>query len=417
MLSPMRPGTPAAACAAALLLAAAAAAGIITREDVESGDTILGDIRVPGAVDEYDFLAPRDATIVLDLRGAPPAGWRPAATLAADGIDLLVPFQGIGPTTVRSGALSTTGTWRLLVSSAGDTTGGYKLRLVVDPGRSFQASGAGDAQPGPLAFGAVPGTSLTATLRWKGVTPVTFGEVTGPGGAPLAAGTPKTKGRTTVVSGISTTAFGDHALSYAVPAGTKTWSVRVKAKPPRAPKGSVRDFRTEETPEPPAIDILNVGQLPYVTIRGERGGPNDILFLGGESPTAFVGDARRGNCILGAADPGEIPSSYRFACTAGFLADIADVVREAGRVRSFSAVVRTPSGSGTVEFAEIEYDAAGRPASWTESRTFDASGHVHQLAFSHLGRRTDGTIIAYTVVHTAPGLEPRTYDYAPLRTR
>jgi hypothetical protein len=421
----MRPLARAAALWAALVVAAAvvAADGLsaaraagMRREAIQSGDTVLADILAPGEVDEYVFDALRGGRVTVSFGAVAPGRWKAAMALhdAAYG---LIPFAGLSPTAVVNATpLAAGGMHRLIVSSVEPSVGGYRIRVTASPGRSFVLSGTGDAAPAPLVFGALPDSEVTVSLRWRGPAPVTLASLTGPDGAALtSAASPKVRRGTSTQAGFVTVATGDHGAVVAVPTGTKDWSLRISVKPPRAPRGTTHDLRTVGVPEPPALRLVNSAENPLVLVEGETGGPNEILpYFGGASPGVRILDERRLGCGAIVLDPGAAPTSYEFVCANGWRVRIRDTVRADGRVKAFDAYeLRSPSGTGRTTLRDAAYDALGRVAAWTETRTFDASGRTHLLVFSDILRRADGAVLAYSVIHTPPGGAPRRYDYGP----
>lgn len=417
------PGRAALAAAAVAAGAVAAVAGALTREAMVTGDTVIGDLLAPGDVDEFTFEALLGATAIIDVRNAPPAGWRPSIAIVTSGYDHAFGLFGTGPTTARTDALPSSATYRMLVSGADDTTGGYRVRLTIDPGRSFTAFGTGDAQPLPVKFGALAGSRMTVALRWKGPAPVTVASVTGPAGPLVAPAPAAVRGKSSVLKGLRAEATGDHLVTIAVPAGTKSWDAVVKVAPPRPARGTTRDLRSGGVPGARSVSLVNVSDAVAIVVAGESGGPNELIVRGaGLHVGGFALDARSGACGVLGFEPAAAPLAYHYRCIAGWFAEIGDVVRTGNVVTSFRApVVRTPRGSGSVAVEGIVYDQANRAVAWTETRTFDATGAVHVLAVSDVARRGDGAIVGYSVTHsrrTASGDElVGTYDYAPVRTR
>lgn len=405
-------------------LAASAPGGATDVTRIAPGDTVLGDVLAPGEIDVYDFDAPAGSVVTLDVRNVPPAGWRPSLGVATAGYERFLGLAGVAPTKAQTELLTASGAHRLVVGSSEGTTGGYKIRLTVAPGRTFAASGTGASPTGSLQFGAPEGAEVTVELRWRGPAPVTLAALVGPEGELTSDDAPTTKRTSSRQGGFLTTALGDHTLTVDVPAGTQSWTATARVKSPRPPRGAVHDLRADGTPPARTVEILNVADTPAVRVLGERGGPNDLLLRStGFHVNGVVLDSRNGGCGAVAFEPEGAPASYRFRCTAGFSADIRGVVREGDLVRSFDAVlVRSPNGSGSVAFEGIEYDAQDRPVAWTEIRSFDASGNVHILEVRDVARRpADAVIVGYTVTHRLRrgdgDLLLGVHDYAPLRTR
>jgi hypothetical protein len=389
---------------------------------IEAGDTVLGDVLAPGEVDIYEFQAPAGSVATLDVRNAPPAGWRPNLGIWTGGFERNFALYGVTATKIQTEVLTASGTYKMLLG-AGDTTGGYRVRLTIAPGRIFTASGVGNTTPGRLQFGAAADSELTLALKWRGPSPVTLATFEGPAGPVTSSQPVVTRAKSSTQGGFIASALGDYVATFDVPAGTQSWSATARVKPPSPARGVVHDVRTEGVPAARTVSVLNASDAVVATIVGERGGPNDLLLR----PTGFhvnglVADPRNGGCGALGLEPAGAPLAYRFRCLAGWYAEIGDVVREGGLVTSFAApVVRSPNGSGSTRFDAITYDAQARPVSWTETRSFDASGNVHILQVADVTRRSDGVVVSYELTHKLRRGQDEVvlgvHGYAPFRTR
>lgn len=408
----------------------AARGGVVEHDTIASGDTVLGDLLAPGDVDVYDFDAPRGATVVLAATPAPPGRWTASTIGVLDfGYTRALAAIGTGPTTVRTEPLSASGTWHLAVGTGDARLGGYRVRLTVVPARTFATGGTGDGAAAPFTIGAPAGAELTVKLRWRGALPVTLDPdagISGPGSVLVASAPPKSRKSSSTQSGFRTAASGDHVVRFAVPAGTTSWTAKVSVKPPRPARGTTRDLRAAGPPAPHTLTLVDARDFVAIRVADEDGGPNDVALLptspqagqGSVHPAAIGIDGRGTSCTAFGLDRATPPGTYRFVCASGSIAEMRDVVRSGERIVAFDApIVRSPAGTGRTSVAGVTYDAALRPVAWTETRTFDATGHVHVLAVSGVTRRADGAIIGYTVVHTDPAGNERTYSYALLQTR
>lgn len=392
-------------------------ATVVRRESIVSGDTVLADVLVPGEIDEYVFLAPRGAVAEIAFGKVPPGNWKTALGLFDFDYRSLT-LSGTTPTVASTPVpIATSGQMRLLFSSAGTSVGGYRFKFKLTPQRSFAATGTGTAAAAPLVVGAAAGSELTVTLRWRGASPVTLTSLVGPSGPLTSSKPPVVKGPSSIQAGFVTTAFGDQTASIDVPVGTKSWSLKVAVKPPAPVHGTVRDLRAGGPEERPAVELRNTADTVVVVVRDEQGGPNDVVIQPGATvPGIRLLDLRATGCGGAAIDGGDTPGSYRYVCANGFRAELRNVVRAGGRIVGFDAVeLVSPLGTGSSVLSDCVFDAGGLPVSWTEVRTFDASGSVHRIEVSDVVRNAGGTVLAYSVVHTPRGGVPRRYDYAPLR--
>lgn len=419
-----------AARSAALFAAAAAAlvadsatnvAATIDAIDVAPGETVLGDIAAAGTFDEFRAEIPRGARAVWTL-----------ATTAPSGLDIAIggmvdsEFRQIGllvylPIVVVTDEVPASGRYSFFLTGNRDTTGGYRALFTLRPQKRAAASGEGDGAAAPLVFGALAGATVDAKIRWSGPSPVTLASIDGPTGPLAAPAAAVVKGSGSVQRGFAVTATGDHSAVFDIPAGTVSWSALLTVRSPK-PARVTRDLRDPDGGPPPTVELfppVNVGQIPYIRIVGERGGPNDLtLGSDGDDPIVAVDDPRAQVCLgtrLPGADP---PTAYVLGCASGvWRAHVRDVVRDAGgRVTSFEApLVTGPDGSGSCSLEFSAWDASGRPTAWRETRRFHETGRVHVLEVADAVRLLNSAIRSCRVTHTPPGGSPRTYEYAPFR--
>lgn len=391
---------------------------LVDAATVGSGDTVLGDLRTPGEIDEIRVDLPRGTATSWTITKASPGSLTPAIGGFLDEAFGQVPLFSIPPSTIRSEGVPTSGLYRFLVSHSGTSLGGYRARFTARPAKSFSARGISDVAPAPLVAGAFAGATLDVTLSWKGPAPVTLTTLTGPGGTPLGgAAAPTMRGTTSSQRGFVVTTTGDQTLTFAVPAGTTRWSARIGVRTPRR-TAQVHDIRADGAPEPAPFEILDAG-FPWCRLFDEEGGANAwILTSAGLRPTGGPFDTRRGTCtqtpVGGTPDEA---TEYVLACSTGYTARLTEVVRDdAGRVTSFEARLLTdPAGTGSASYEGFEYDEAGRPVAWREVRRFAATGRSHAFAYSAVKRFGNGAVSSCMVNHTDPSGRTRTYTYGPYR--
>lgn len=405
----------AAAAGAALRTGDPAAAAIVERHDIAAGDVVLGDNLVPGDLDEYVVPLPRGAVVSITLVRSGAGGWKPRLGVFDDDYRP-VRIQPFLP--LRTEAIPRTGLTRFLVGNAPGSVGGYRFGLKVAPLKRTGASGSGDAAPKNLVFGALPGSEVDVSIRWKGPAAVTLAGLTTPSGPLGGASAPvvksNAKGGKSSQTGFDVTTLDDVTLALDVPAGTVRWSVAVKITPPRPGPGANHDFRSVGPPEPPTLDLPATGDTPMIVVRGERGGPNDLLFTGGtQFPGAISPDGSdTGGCFNVPIDAGRTRVELR--CRSGYVAELSGVLRDpSGRITSFVGdTVRSPAGNGSIALTDITYaGTSNRATGWREVRRFDGTGAEHRLEVSDIRRFPSGAVKSYVVVHTPPDGVPRTYQY------
>ena len=406
-----------AAAAVVAAAAAPAAGGVPQRVHAAPGDTVRGDVLFPGDFDEITFDAPRGARVSLSFRRQAPGAWTPYMGILGD---LYAPNYSllVFPTkALIDRPLEASGRHRLIVSGADGSTGGFEVRLALQPAKKFVAPQTGDDTPETFTFGAVAGAAVSVAISWKGPAPVTLASIDGPDGPVTSASAPRTTSRSSVQSGFTTTSVGDHVATFVVPEGTVKWSAKFTVTSPKPAPGVVRDLRTPGVPVPPGVEFVPGGDLLGFRVKDERGGPNDVLVapypaIPAEILAAAL-DNRAGGCATGSRETGPQPGSYIYRCSNGWTADVESVVRVGGRIVSFDVPsVRSPAGTGSVTVRDVTYDVAGRPATWTETRTYDATGHTHVIRVTGVVRASDGRVYTASIEHTDPDGNVRAIDYS-----
>jgi hypothetical protein len=413
--------------AALLLVLATASAPAFDRNDVQSGDVVVGDILAPFTFDEFTIQAARGSYLTVVAAGVAPRPINPQLGIFNDDYAALS-LIGSGPASLGSAEPLASARYRVIVGGLGGTVGAYRLKATLKPATRFTyAGGAGAATP-QLTFGAYAGFDATVSVAWKGKTPLTLTSVVGPdGGVVTGAAAPRATRTTFTQRGFHASATGDYVATLAVPSDAVRWTATVQLAG-RLPAGAKYDFRTAAEPERPTIAFPSGGRFPIVAVVGELGGPNDcpLSSVGSAPDAAFLdGGGGAGGCARSATDAAQPPTSYLLGCNDGFAAYASDVERYvdgpwSGYVKAFVArTVRSPQGSGSATLSDFTYDAFGRPTGWTELRHFDASGRDHLLTISDAAYFGNGACKAFRVTESlmVAGAPAYTHvaNYSPFR--
>jgi hypothetical protein len=377
------------------VLAAVGSAAPVGRMNAGSGDTVLGTIVKPGGFGELVLSAPRGARFGVLLGKAGPGSCKPVGGFL-DGNYVPVPAAGRSPSNFTTAPVTESGVYRLIVTGSNGTVGHFRVKATVKPQKTFALKGkapkeAGDLPPSrSLVFGAIAGATFTVQVKWKGATPVTLDVVTDPDGVPLTSDLPaKHRKRATTLPGYTAARMGDYRVRVSVPDGTKSYTVTVKLAG-KLPPSVDRDNRVQ-SPTADSVELVPAGSLPLVKIVGERGGPNDFgLAAVGTQPSAVFADRRAGQCLRATTEATAEPSTYELRCTNGYSAEVENAVVVDGTLPGFDVPrIRSPLGTGSATLSELVFDAAGLPVSWTEVRTYHATGTTHSLRFSAAERYTN----------------------------
>ncbi len=385
------------------------------RHVVRPGDRIHGTITQHTRFHEYLVEAPRDAMVRLELPVQKESALQAALGLYTDAYRS-VRMAGIAPRTLETLApLTSSETYRVLVSGVNGTTGDYLLRSRVRPLRRYalRAKAHDLAPPSEIVCGVFADWELDIAVSWVGPDAVKLESVTGPGATALTSDVEaRERKRSSRHAGYVATATGDHTVRLAIPPTAKRWALTVILKPPPRFVADI-DYRAEQAVAPELALDLAAGPYPSVGVMGESGAGNDIKVVPAGKTPAVV-DPVEPTTIT--ALPGANPAiGYQVATGADRTATIAVGSRDAAQRLLELTVdpIASPDGGGRTVLAGVTYDAAGVVTGWTEDRTFDGTGTTHRLEFG--GLRRFGSTYTYTVVHTAPGAEPRRYDFLPFQ--
>lgn len=397
------------------VFAVARTAFAVDRYDLQHGQSYTGEALLPGEFDEYVLQLARGSTVALSFGKAPPSGLRPGIDFINDNYQR-VGVIATGVNRLTSTAIQSSGRYRFLIGGVRDTVGGYRLKAVVRPARTFVLKvRASDArQPRRLDFGSYAGLTTTITLKWKGETPLTA-TLGDPAGDDVALPEPVAKKGALIFKDVPTETFGTYALNIEVPEDTIKWSAKVRING-SLPRGEARDVRTG--PRIRTLDLVTRGFLvnPVVVVRGEYGGPNEIGLTGSlNGPEPQLPDATV-RCGRSAVDGARPSREFRLRCSNGLTVEVRDLERdEEGRATRYEAVaIRGATGRGSASIRDLTYDERGLPATWTEIRRFATTGRVHELHFSDVDRFANGVLRGYRVEHVRPDGSRATYEYAPI---
>ncbi len=396
--------------------------------EITAGDTVYGTIRNRNEPHGIAVFLPRGAKFratrkptrgsflsrltgwVVPPGSYGPGGWRyvTAATVFAPGYTYIrTRMPGLNPVSIVAKAKQS-GVHHLVhwgIQSAGS----YRLRTRVTPARKVVVRGRPSEVDSPrdVFFGAYPGYDVSVKLTWRGGT-AAIAEFTAPSGQEMTSAVPpKTRGKSIRLRGFTTTEAGDHRIALDLDENVKSWKVQVQLRG-RPPEGSTIDARLTGGGslggwnDPSLLEFDEHCGIMRAVLRDTDGAPNALCFELQESGAFEVGlDTHRGARESETLDLPDDPSGWARTVVLPRHGEILVhtlTLDAAGRPFAFVAEIDSPLvGSGRVVVSDIVYEsqeAAAPRTSWTEVRTFSATGESHSLTFRET-RVTGGITLSW----------------------